>query len=373
MKKIVLIGALPESLTNFRGRLLQECVEAGYDVFAMAASATEHQVLKLRNMGVTFVEFPVQRNGLNPIKDLKTWWILRKELKKIKPDVVLAYTIKPVIWGGLALLRNKKVKFYALITGLGFAFQGEGLKRKLLKKTVTLLYSSALSRASGIIFQNHDDLDVFLSEGIISADKSHVVNGSGVDTVHFSVEESLEVRPTFITIARLLAEKGLRVYADAAYKVKLKYPEATFRLLGSPDPSPDSIPLAEVKQWSKEGTIEYLGESDDVRPHLAACHVFVLASYYGEGLPRTIIEAMAMGKPILTTDNVGCRETVVVGMNGFLVPIKDSDALAERMIWFIEHQEEWKRLSSFSRNLAVERFDVNKVNSQMLQIMGLSG
>src|SRR5690554_2404468 len=304
MKKIVIIGALPGSLTNFRGQLLKDLVATGSQVFAMAASATEHQVMKLRGMGITFVGFPVQRNGLNPIRDLKTWWALRKELNKIKPDIVLAYTIKPVIWGGLALLQNKKIKFFALITGLGFAFQGDGLKRKLLTKIVTLLYSSALRRASGVIFQNGDDLEVFLSRGIISADKGHIVNGSGVDTAYFSVQKSVEVNPTFITIARLLAEKGLRDYAEAAYKVKLRYPNTAFRLLGSPDPSPDGIPMAEIMQWSENGTVEYLGETNDVRPYLAACHVFVLASYYGEGLPRTIIEAMAMGKPILTTDNV---------------------------------------------------------------------
>lgn len=372
MKKIVLIGALPDSLTNFRGELLKEFVNTGAEVYAFAASATEEQSMKIKNMGVAFVEFPVQRNGLNPFKDLKTYWVLRNKLKEINPDVVLAYTIKPIIWGGLALAGNKTAKFYALVTGLGFAFQGESLKRRLLTKAVSLLYKASLARAAGVIFQNGDDLNVFSSRGIVSEKKCHIVNGSGVDTSHFSPQESQEKSPTFITVARLLVEKGLRIYAEAARKVKQKYPDAVFRLLGSPDPSPDGIPMSEVLQWQNDNIVEYLGETNDVRPHLASCHIFVLASYYGEGLPRTIIEAMAVGKPILTTDNVGCRETVTNGQNGFLVPIKNADVLAEKMIWYIEHKHEWKRMGDASREMAVELFDVNKVNSQMFKIMEIS-
>ena len=372
-KKIVVIGAFPDSLLNFRGKLLQQFFKLNFEVFAMAAPTNGEQVAKMEAHGAVYVEYPIQRNGLNPIYDIKTWWVLKRELKKINPDVVLAYTIKPVIWGGLASLGLKKTKFYALITGLGYAFQGQGFRRTFLKKMVSLLYRTSLSRATGVIFQNKDDLETFVELKIVPFQKCFVVSGSGVDTEHFSVQDSNEKSPTFITVARLLVEKGLRVYMDAAYKVKKRYPGTIFRMLGSPDPSPDGISLEEVMRWSKDGIVEYLGEADDVRPHLAACNIFVLASYYGEGLPRTIIEAMAMGKPILTTDNVGCRETVVEGENGFLVPVKDSDALAERMIWFIENQDEWKRMGSSSRRLALERFDVDKVNSQMLKIMGLLG
>lgn len=373
MKKVVLIGALPESLTNFRGPLLQEFVDLGLDVYAMAAPASEEQRAHLKALGVTFIEFPVQRNGLNPIQDLKTWWVLRRELQNINPDLVLAYTIKPVIWGGLALTGNKKVKFYALITGLGFAFQGQGPVRNLLKIAVSSLYKYSLMKASSVIFQNKDDQELFIARGIVPSSKSHIVNGSGVDTGHFSPARSFDGAPTFLTMARLLAEKGLRVYADAARRVKQTFPHVKFKLLGAPDPSPDGIPLDEVMRWDAEGVVEYLGETNDVRPHLAACHVFVLASYYGEGLPRTIIEAMAMGKPILTTDNVGCRETVIPGENGFLVPVKDANALAERIIWFIEHQDDWQRMGDASRKLAVEKFDVKKINAKMLKIMGLDG
>jgi glycosyltransferase involved in cell wall biosynthesis len=177
--------------------------------------------------------------------------------------------------------------------------------------------------------------------------------------------------PTFLLIARLLHEKGIREYAQAARKVKKRYPDAVFNLLGPADPSPDGVPLEEVQKWHDQGVIRYLGATNDVRPHLSVCHIYVLPSYYGEGLPRTIIEAMATGRPILTTDNVGCRETVIPGENGFLVPVRDVDALAERMIWFIEHREEWERMGRRSREMAEERFDVRIINRELMGIMGL--
>jgi len=371
MNKLLIIGALPESITNFRGELIRSIVEKGHLVTAMAADASQPTIDKINSTGATFMPYPIERNGLNPAKDLKTFFSLKKAIKKIKPNTILAYTIKPVIWGGIAARADKKIKFYALITGLGFAFQGKSITRKLITTIVSTLYKLALKNAEAVIFQNKDDLDVFVSRNIVPTTKAHIANGSGVDTNSFLPAISQEANPTFLTIARMLAEKGLRVYAEAARKVKQKYPYANFRLLGAPDPSPDGISIEEVMSWNNENIVEYLGETNDVRPYIAACHIFVLASYYGEGLPRTIIEAMAMGKPILTTDNVGCRETVISGENGFLVPIKDSDALAEKMIWFIEHQQEWQRMSDISRKLAIEKYDVKTINSQMLEIMGL--
>jgi glycosyltransferase involved in cell wall biosynthesis len=195
------------------------------------------------------------------------------------------------------------------------------------------------------------------------------VAGSGVDLSYFSEAEFPESAPTFLCIARLLGEKGLREYAQAAQIVKQRYPKAEFRLLGPADPSPDRISLDEVNTW---GTIEYLGDTNDVRPYLAVCHILVLPSYH-EGMPRTVLEAMATGRPILTTNAPGCKKTVVQGENGFLVPFRDAEALAERMIWFIEHRDQWQRMGQVSRRMAEERFDVHKINAQLLRIMKLNG
>lgn len=370
MPHIIVIGALPESLLNFRGDLIKSLVANGCKITAMAAQTESTVVSRLANIGIGFTPFPVQRNGLNPKADLKTLIALRKTFQTLQPDAVLAYTIKPVIWGGLASRATPSTRFYALITGLGFAFQGDSLKRKVLSQLVTLLYRIALKRADRVIFQNPDNLAEFVSRSIVPAAKCALVNGSGVDVGCYTHSPIPPGKPIFLTIGRLLGEKGFREYAQAAQIVKAKYPDTLFQLLGPEDPSPDGIPLSEVQHWHQQGWLEYLGSTHDVRPYLQNCHIYVLPSYH-EGMPRTVLEAMAMGRPILTTDVPGCRETVISGENGYLVPKANADALAERMIWLIENRDQWERMGKRSREIAEEKYDVHKVNAQLLEIMGL--
>ena len=370
MKKLILIGALPESLLNFRGSLIQALLNKDYQVTAMASQTEATVTSKLQTLGADFHAYPIARNGLNPLADLKTWSALRQTFRELQPDVILAYTIKPVIWGGLASRVLPNTRFYALITGLGFAFQGDTLKRKILSQLVTFLYRIALKRTKQVIFQNPDNREVFIKRGIVPADKCVMVNGSGVDTVQFQTTPFPTGKITFLTIGRLLGEKGFREYAQAAQSVKACYPEVTFQLLGPTDPSPDGIALSEVQHWHEQGWLEYLGSTNDVRPYLQQCHIYVLPSYH-EGMPRTVLEAMAIGRPILTTDVPGCRETVTNGDNGYLVPKANAEALAERMIWFIEHRDQWERMRQRSRQLAEEKYDVHKVNADILKIMDL--
>ena len=371
MNHVLIIGALPESLVSFRGDLIHALTQSGQRVTAMAAPTPPEFYSQMETLGAEFQSFPVQRNGLNPWKDLQTFYALYKTFRQTKPDIILAYTVKPVIWGGLAAWLAGNIQFYGLITGLGFAFEGHGFKRKTLKTMVSWLYRLALLNAKQVIFQNSDNRDLFVRLNIVSSGKCSIVNGSGVNVQQFTMTPLPPGPPAFLLITRLLSEKGIREYAQAARKVKKQYPEAVFNLLGPEDPSPDGVPLAEIQKLHEEGVIQYLGSTSDVRPYLAACHVFVLPSYYGEGLPRTIIEAMATGRPVLTTDNVGCRETVLPGENGFLVPVRDADALAKRILWFIEHREEWERMGKRSREIAEERFDVRIINKDLMNIMGL--
>ena len=371
--KVLVIGATQESLSNFRGNLIRAMVSLGNEVTAMASDSAEGARSTIESLGVDFLPFPISRCGLNPVQDVKTMIALRRVYSQLQPDIVLAYTSKPVIWGGIALrgLRNS-TKFYALITGLGYAFRSRTMNQSMLNRLVTVLYRLALSRAEAVIFQNRDDLGVFSEMGIVAHRKCALVNGSGIDLESFPVAPFPEKGIEFLCISRLIGQKGLREYVEAAKKVKKYYPQAVFRLLGGEDPSPDGISIAEVSMWQRNGLIEYGGEVEDVRPYLAACHVFVLPSFYREGLPRSILEAMATGRPILTTDNVGCRETVKKGINGCLVPVRDSELLAERMIWFIEHRDQINVMGEMSRSMAEEHFDVHKVNKEMLHIMKIN-
>ncbi len=365
-----LVGAQTRSLLNFRGALLQVIKNSGTAVSALADASDPGSEQELAEQGIGYIRYPVQRNGMNPLKDLRTYFSLRSIFKKNKPNVVLAYTIKPVIWGGLALRVVPKAKFYALITGLGFAFQS-GVNRGWLTRLVSSLYRISLQRADIVIFQNEDNLNEFVQRGIVPRHKCVRVWGSGVDLSVFAYKpKAPDNIPVFLCIGRLLGEKGFHEYAAAASIVKSQYPQARFQWLGSFDPSPDGIKADELRPWQDSGILEYLGETQDVRPFVHGCDVFVLPSYH-EGLPRSTLEAMAIGRPVLTTDVSGCRDTVIPGENGFMVPKQNAEALAERMVWFIENPDSWQAMGEASRKMAVNRFDVHKVNAEMLRVMGM--
>jgi glycosyltransferase involved in cell wall biosynthesis len=370
--KIIIIGGLASSLVNFRGDLICTFIENGHDVVAMSASTDDKLISEIVSLGCKFIPIPIERNGLNPLSDFKLLISLWRLFRFEKPDVILSYTIKPVIWGGIAARIFGRARFYGLITGLGFAFQRGGFKRNLIESIGTNLYRLALAESSGVIFQNPDNQQVFIDSGIVPKEKTFRVFGSGVNVLRYENLPLPEGSPIFLTIARLLGEKGLREYAKAAELVKLKYPEASFQFVGPEDPSPDGISIEEVMGWHNSGAIEYLGGTDDVRPFINSCHIFVLASYH-EGMPRTVLEAMSIGRPILTSNVEGCRETVTEGVNGYLVPKKDAQALAEKMIWFIENKHEWNEMAKQSRKIAEDKFDVHKVNESLLDIMQLKG
>lgn len=366
---IIVIGTLPSSLHNFRGQLIQCLKSLSLQVKALASGTSNSDVKAIEQLGAEYIDYPVSRSGLNPEEDFKTFKALRSIFKEQQPNVILAYTIKPIIWGAFAARCVPNCRFYALVTGLGFAFQKGDWKKNLLMTLVILLYKTALKRADKVIFQNPDNRQVFIDLGIVSANKTAVVNGSGVDISHFEVKP-LPATPTFLLIARLLGDKGIREYVTAANIVKQKCPEAIFQLVGPEDPSPDGISLEELTSLNHNNSVDYLGGTNDVRPYIEACSIFVLPSYH-EGLPRTVLEAMATGRPILTTDVPGCRETVIDGENGWLVEKSNVEQLAEKMIWFIENKVQWQSMAKASRAMVEEKFDVHKVNQTLLKIMEL--
>jgi glycosyltransferase involved in cell wall biosynthesis len=370
MLKVLIIGASPRSLVNFRGELLKTLVSQAHSVIALAGGATTDEISTIESLGVRYIDVPVERTSMNPLTDFKTLRFYQKIFEQESPDFVLSYTVKPVVWGGIALRNQPNVQFTALVTGLGYAFEGQGFKRGVLRWIVSRLYKLSLKRANHVFFQNPDDLSYFVGCGLVEKSKTFVVAGSGVPIDQVQFEALAKSDLTFLMVARLLKEKGVYEFVAAACQVKKNFPNVRFQLLGGLDPSPDGIKQTVVDDWVAQGCIEYLGETKDVRPYLAQSHVFVLPSFYREGLPRTILEAMATGRAILTTDNVGCREPIVEGENGWLVPVRDSKTLAEKMIWFIEHPEQIEAMGLASRKMAEDKFDVSKVNAGMLKVMG---
>lgn len=373
--KFLVIAGLAESLLNFRGPLIDALIEKGADVHVAAPDlpADSQTRLTLEAKGLTVHEVPLRRTGTNPISDFKTLWAMRHLMLSIQPDAVLGYTIKPVIYGTLAAWLTKVPQRFALITGLGYAFTGEatGL-RSLVRSLVQGLYKIALNQAHKVFFQNPDDKALFIQLGLlISGKPSVVVNGSGVDIANFCLSPLPSGPPHFLLIARLLGDKGVREFALAAQHIKSLHPDVQFSLAGWIDENPDAIRQAELDQWVQAGTVNYLGRLQDVRTAIAQCSVYVLPSYR-EGTPRTVLEAMAMGRAIITTDAPGCRETVIEGDNGFLVPVKSVDALVQAMQHFIDKPDLVARMGARGRKLAEEKYDVHKVNSVMLREMGIN-
>lgn len=376
--RILLVAGLADSLINFRGPLMAALQARGLDVHVAAPdmppqSRTRQQ---LQALGLTVHEVPMARTGTNPLDDLRTTWALWRLMHRIQPEKVLGYTIKPVIYGTLAAWLARVPQRFALITGLGYAFQGEG-KRSNLQALVQHLYRMAISRATLVFFQNSDDMGLFLERGILQPHTSAcVVNGSGVDLDRFAMKPLPSAYAStgvvrFLCIGRLLGDKGIREYAHAARLIKQKYPAAQFALVGGTDSNPDSVSQVELEAWVAEGLLEYGGRLADVRPAIEACSVYVLPSYR-EGTPRTVLEAMAIGRAVITTDAPGCRETVVNGDNGFLVPVKSVDGLAAAMTRFLHEPELACRMGRRSRQLAEEKYDVHKVNAVMMREMGMN-
>lgn len=362
------------SLVNFRGPLLAAMQCRGHCVHACAPGLLAEKNVRqwLEARGVTCHNVELRRTGINPFHDLVAFAKLVGLMRRVKPNVFLGYTIKPVIWGLLAARVTSVSQRVALVTGLGYAFTGANSgKRALIQRIVRRLYAWALAEAHLIFMQNPDDRNEFARIGLLPKGVVvEIVNGSGVDLGRFPLRPLPEGPPKFLLIARILGDKGIREYAAAAASLKRVWPDAEFHLVGGLDTNPDGISEKEVANWVRNGILIWHGTAEDVRPALANCHVYVLPSYR-EGTPRTVLEAMATGRPIITTDAPGCRETVINGENGFLIPPRDSRALAGAMERFLEDPSQIPTMGQRSYEIARQKYDVSKVNAAMLKAMGL--
>jgi glycosyltransferase involved in cell wall biosynthesis len=345
-------------------------VKNGVQVIVFAPGISIDLHARLVSLGAEPIEIRMNRAGINPLSDLLSLVDLYIKLWKYKPDVVFSYFIKPVIFGTIAAFFARVRVRVAMIEGLGYVFtyldKELNFRRRVLKAIVSFLYRISLNFASRVVFLNPDDQAEFVTMKLVKEKNSVCIGGIGVDLDRWR-SENLPTSVSFLMVARLLREKGVFEYAEAAKYVKLKYPGTSFILLGGLDQNPGAIQLEQVAAWHSHDVLTWLGHLP-VAEHIKAASVYVLPSYR-EGVPVSTMEAMAMGRPIITTDVPGCRETVVDGVNGFMVPAKDAVALAEKMIWFIENPSSIVAMGAASRKMAEEKFDVQKINAKLMQIL----
>lgn len=376
VRSIAMLTSGAATLANFRGPLIGEFVSHGITVYALAPDHDADTRAAMEQLGAIPVDVSLERTGMHPLRDLRDMFGLVRTFRRLKPDAVFGYFIKPVTYGTIAARLAGVQRRFAMVAGLGYVFTpGAGpdtLKRRVLRGVASSLYWLAFRLCRVVFVQNEDDRSFFIDNGIAPAGRIELLAGSGVDLDRLSPAPAVTAPVTFLLMARLLREKGIAEFVEAARLLRADYPDARFVLLGGWDPNPGGFTLEEVRAWVDEGLIEWPGHQSDVRPIIAQSSVFVLPSYR-EGKPRSTQEAMAMARPIVTTDAPGCRDTVVEGYNGFLVPARDPVPLAQAMKRFLDQPELIEPMGAASRQLAEERFDVRRINAHMLRAMGIAG
>jgi len=362
---IAIIGNGAQSLLLFRATLIRSLVARGHTVLAYAPDYTPETVADVAYLGARAVEFPLSRAGTNPISEARTTVALYRSLRDERPDAVLCYFVKPAIYGSIAAIFARVPRRIVLLEGLGYGFapeHGASWRHRVVGLAMRSLLRLSLQGADHVIVLNADDLAAIRDIGVPVA-RSRNMGGIGVELDRYKVMPVQTHSVSFALAARLIREKGVAEFVAAARQVKKRYPEAIFYVLGDVDDNPGSLQEAELSAWVEQQLIVWPGRVSDVQQWLRKCDVFVLPSYYREGVPRSIQEAMALGRAIITTDHVGCRDTVDHGVNGFLVPPRDVEALAQAMLTFLQQPGLAIRMGAESRRLAEERFDAQRADS----------
>ena len=376
-KNVVIIGTVASSILVFRANLIKALLRQQHSVYAFVSEYSQDELNAIAALGATPITYELNRGGINPLADTKATYALFKKIKEIAPDLVFSYFSKPVIFGTLAAKLAKVPRVIGMLEGLGYAFteQPEGLSKKaqLIKSIQVLLYKIALPQLDKIIFLNPDDQKDLLETYHIKVKQVDVLGGIGLDLDEYNYQpiDTTDLPISFLFIGRMLKEKGIHDFIAAAKIVKQSHPDVQFTVLGAIDPfNPGALQQSELDRLISLNIINYPGQVDDVQKWIAASHVFVLPSYR-EGVPRSTQEAMAIGRAVITTDVPGCRETVTDGVNGFLIEKWNPQALAEKMIYFIEHPEEIKKMGYESYKIAQDKFDADKVNKRLINMLGL--
>lgn len=368
-KRAVFVANTSWYLYNFRLSLIKDLIGKGFAVIALAP--TDDYTGRLKSAGIEHFHLPLNRKRSTLLPDLLTIFSMAYRYAQINPDLAVHFTIKPVIFGTIIAKIFTKAKVINNITGLGFVFIGRTFFHEIIRPLVKWMYRCSLGLSRILIFQNEEDRLYFIREKIINnaKPKTIVIPGSGVDLEKFKrINKRTEPSTiNFITVARMLWDKGIGEYVESAKIIKNLYTNVEFHLLGDIDEgNPTSISHHMITEWVNQGIAKYHGMTDDVRKYLENANVFVLPSYR-EGLSKSIIEAMAMELPIITTDVPGCRETVIPYVNGLLVKSKDAKSLMDAMVYMIKNPDKLIPMGKASRKIAEERFDVNLINREFLK------
>lgn len=369
--KIAIIASEGRSLKNFRGELIKEWVRLGHEVTAVSVEPLSEMKDMAAELGASYVSVSGDRAGTNIVNDLKMIRSYKVFLKKTRPDICFLYMSKPVAYGGIAARYCKVPAVYAMISGLEIAFYKNDLKNRMVRAILILFYKLSLKGADWVFFQNPDDRQRFYKLKITAKEQAVLVNGSGVDMTHFLKQPMPEGGDVILMVGRLVRYKGIYDFVGAAKLVKMTHPEVRFQVLGGIDTNSDAMTEEEVEELVQSGVIEYLGFVEDVRSVLKDCTIFVLPSRF-EGVPRSALEAMATGRPVITANAPGCRETVIEGYNGRLVDCGDINGLASAITELIENPAMRNEMGEHSCQLCSEKFDVRKVNRKIIKNMGLS-
>lgn len=356
----VIISGSGDTFVWFRLELLAAIQRKGFKVYALAPEISDKNMLILEEKGINFLRINLKRKSFNIINFIQSCIQLNKIFIELKPEIVLGYMHKSILASCIVSIFHKNIKVFSMITGLGHLFERQSLKYSILKRVLSIFFKISFKRASKVFFQNPDDKNLFLNLNLVNEEKSVCIPGSGVNTEKFN-KIALPDSPIFMTMGRFLESKGLREFAAAAQQMKFTHPEARFILYGYSDAHEDSISEQEIEQtWFHKYGVELMGFADDPKFAISQCSVFVLLSYR-EGVPRTVLEAMSMGRSIITTDAPGCRETVENGLNGFLVPVADvkNTVFAMKKLYDASLRS---KMGAYSRQIAIKKFDVNLVN-----------
>ncbi|EKF9437582.1 glycosyltransferase family 4 protein [Vibrio cholerae] len=358
--KLIMVANTSWSVFNFRHSLIKELLNCGVELYVIAPE--DKFSAKLTEMGCQVLDLPMQAKGVNPIADLALMLCLLRHYREIKPDFIIHYTIKPNIYGSLAA-KLADIPSLAITTGLGYTFVNQNVVSKVARQ----LYKFAFRYPKEVWFLNEDDRRAFLEHHLIEPNKAVLLHGEGVNLNHFVPTDKPQPDENirFLLIARMLRDKGVCEFVEAARQIRQRYPNAIFQLLGDCGvPNPSVIGREEIAQWEREGVVEYLGTTDDVRPIIAQADCLVLPSYR-EGIPRTMIESAAMAKPLIVSDAPGCRDVVLDGQTGYLCEVKNAKALVQRCEQFLTLSDSEKQaMGKAGRSFMEAKFDEKWVIKQ---------